>query len=96
GDEVVKDELQITKLLNGRIDMAPLSTSTTLYKASKNGYLDKITYLPKPMKSEAYYNTFVKKSDYPGLKDIIKNYDAILSRMKAEGILQKIRDKYNK
>ncbi|HOV13845.1 MAG TPA: transporter substrate-binding domain-containing protein [Spirochaetota bacterium] len=96
GDEVVKDELQLTKLLNGRIDMVPLSTSTTLYKAQKEGFRDKISYLPKPIKSEPYYNTFVRKSNYPDLLNLIKRYDEVLTQMKKDGTLKQITEKYGK
>lgn len=93
-DEVVREELQMPKLLAGRIDMVPLSTQSTLLTAKDEGYLDKITYLPKPLKSEKYYNTFVKKSNYPDLETLIKRYDQILREMKKDGTLENIRQKY--
>lgn len=96
GDEVVKEELQIDKLLNGRIDMAPMSTTSTLYSAQKEGFRDKISYLPKPIKSEPYYNTFVKKSDYPDLMKLVPKYDEILRQMKKDGTLKAIKNKYGK
>lgn len=93
-DEVVREELQMPKLLGGRIDIVPLSTQSTLLTAKEEGYLHRITYLPKPLKSEKYYNTFVKNSDYPHLDDLIKRYDQILREMKEDGTLEKIRQKY--
>ncbi|OHD40449.1 MAG: hypothetical protein A2015_13955 [Spirochaetes bacterium GWF1_31_7] len=95
-DEVVQDSLQIPKLLNYRIDAVPLSTSTTLYVAEKDGYRNKISYLPKPVKSEPYYNTFVKNSDYPDLMKIIPRYDRVLKQMKKDGTLKMIAEKYSK
>ncbi|HOV14900.1 MAG TPA: transporter substrate-binding domain-containing protein [Spirochaetota bacterium] len=96
GDEVVKEELQIVKLLNGRINMVPLSKLSALYQAKNEGYIDKISYLPKPMKSEPYYNTFVKKSDYPNLSLLVKKYDETLKEMKKSGVFDEISKKYGK
>lgn len=93
-DEVVKNELQMDKLFKKRIDAVPLNTQAALYEAKRDGYLDKITYLPKPIKDKPYYNTFVKKSDYPGMADIQKKYDETLKQMKKDGTLKAILAKY--
>jgi len=87
-------ERQIKKLLAGRFDIAPLPTYSTLYDAKNKGYADQITYLPKPLKSEPYYNTFVKKSNYPGLRELVDQYDRILKNMKDDGTLNAIITKY--
>jgi len=50
--------------------------------------------LPKPLKSKPYYNTFVEKSNYPGLRTLIGKYDTVLRNMKADGTLKKILAKY--
>ncbi|OHD26795.1 MAG: hypothetical protein A2086_00875 [Spirochaetes bacterium GWD1_27_9] len=93
-DVITKNELQMDKLLAKRIDLMPLNTQATLYEAKRGGFLDKITYLPKPIKSKPYYNTFVKKSNYPNLAEIIKKYDEILKEMKKDGTLKTILAKY--
>lgn len=93
-DTIVKNEFQMDKLLAGRIDAVPLNTKTTLYEIKKNGLSREITYLPKPLKSTQYYNTFVKKSNYPNLEEIIKKYDVILKEMKRDGTLKNILEKY--
>ena len=93
-DEVVKNDLQMDKLLKKRIDVVPLNTEAALYEAKRDGYMDKITYLPKPIKDKPYYNTFVKKSDYPGLGEIQKKYDEVLKQMKKDGTLKAILSKY--
>lgn len=93
-DEIVKNELQLDKLLKKRIDAVPLNTKTTLYEAKREGVLGEITYLPKSIKEKPYYNTFVKKSDYPRLEEIEKKYDEILKQMKKDGTLKKILLKY--
>ncbi len=89
-----QNHLQMKKLLAGRIDAVPLATSVELYQASIGGYRDKITYLPKPLKSRLYYNTFARSSTFPHLDKIIKRYDEELIKMKTDGTLQTIFLKY--
>ena len=89
-DLVTQNELQMRKLLHGRIDTVPLPAMVTLYGARQDGYAQRIAYLPKPMKSEAYYNTFVKASSYPGLPGLAQRYDEELRRMKEDGSLRAI------
>lgn len=93
-DITTKNDLNFIKLLAGRFDTFPNAKIDTLYQAKKRGYLDKITYLPKPLKRKKYYNTFVKISNYPGLDKIIKRYDRVLFKMKKSGIVKKIINKY--
>lgn len=93
-DAVVKNQLQIKKLLKNRIDLVPLNTLATLYESKLKGYRDKISYLEKPLKSKPYYNTFVKASNYPNIDKIRLEYDAILKRMKKDGTLAQILAKY--
>ena len=91
---IQKNEIQFDKLLAKRIDLVPLNTQATLYEAKKKGMLDKIAYLEKPIKSKPYYNTFVKKSNYPNLNVVIVKYDEILKEMKADGTLKKMLSNY--
>lgn len=84
------------KLLHKRIDAVPMNTVSALYEAKQEGYLDKISYLPKPLKTKDYYNVFSRNSNYPDLKHIIKRYDEIMFRLKKEGEIQKVYDRYLK
>ncbi|HOJ64851.1 MAG TPA: ABC transporter substrate-binding protein [Spirochaetota bacterium] len=93
-DIIQKNEIQLDKLLAKRIDMVPLNTQITLYELKTKGLSDKVSYLPKPIKSKPYYNTFVIKSSYPNLNEIITKYDEILVEMKKDGTLKKILAKY--
>ncbi len=93
-DLVTQNELQMRKLLHGRIDIVPLPAMVTLYSARQEGYAERITYLPRPLKSDAYYNTFVKASDYPGLPELARRYDEQLRLMKEDGSLLAIYRKY--
>lgn len=93
-DLTSKNCLQINKLLAKRFDLVPLNTINTLYEEGLNGNLDKIAYLPKPLKTKKYYNVFTKKSDFPNKLEIIKEYDKIIKDMKKNGIIQDIYNKY--
>jgi polar amino acid transport system substrate-binding protein len=93
-DRVTQNALQIQKLLHGRIDTVPLPVMVTLYEARRGGYAERIAYLPKPLKSEPYYNTFVKASNYPGLAELAERYDEELRRMKEDGRLRAIYTQY--
>lgn len=89
-DLVTQNALQMQKLLHGRIDTVPLPAMVTLYGARQDGYAQRIAYLPKPLKGDAYYNTFVKASSYPGLPALAQRYDEELRRMKEDGSLRAI------
>jgi polar amino acid transport system substrate-binding protein len=93
-DITTKNELQMKKLLARRFDLVPMNTIVALYQAKKGGYLDRIDYLQKPLKTTAYYNTFVKKSEYPGMDTLVKEYENILGRMIAKDTITAILEKY--
>lgn len=99
-------KLQILKLLNKRIDLVPLNTRSTLYDLKQANLLNKITYLPKPLKAKPYYDPIIKNSDYftplPGssktreeyIQEFLNQYDAIIKQLKEDGTIQKIYNKY--
>lgn len=88
------NELQINKLLKKRFDIVPLNTQATLYNLKNQKLSNKVSFLPKPLKEEDYYNTFIKKSEYPDLDEIVKKYDLALQSMKMDGTLKAIFKKY--
>ncbi len=93
-DIVIQNSLQLPKLSKKRFDLVPLNTIATIYQLKKDGQLSQYSYLPKPLTNRAYYNVFVKSSDYPNMPEIIKQYDYILSEMKKDGTLENIYKKY--
>lgn len=93
-DTVVKNDLNMKKLLRGRFDTYANSRIDTLYQAKKGGYFDKITYLKKPLKEKQYFNTFVRVSDYPNMESIKRLYDIELESMRRNGELDVIYAKY--
>ena len=93
-DIIVKNSLQISKLLNKRFDMVPMNTIITYYELKKSGIISKVDFLPTPLKKSSYYNVFVKKSNYPNLEELVIKYDEVLKEMKEDGTLKEILTKY--
>jgi len=95
-DIIPDNNLQIGKLLLKRIDAVPMITVQILYRSQLSGNQNKISYLPKILKDKPYYDVFPKASKHPDQEKVIKNYDKIINRMKKDGTIQKIFDKYLK
>lgn len=95
-DLASKNELQIKKLLSKRIDIVPLNTISTLYEAKRQGYIDKLTYLPKPIKSKAYYNVFSIASQHPDKQKVMAHYDRLIKELKDKKVIAAILAKYLK
>ena len=93
-DSMVKNELQLDKLLKGRIDLVPLNTSLTLYQLQKQGLQERVGFLPKPLADKPYYNVFCRGSDYPDLPTLVQRYDAVLQEMQQDGTLARIYARY--
>ncbi len=93
-DTVVKNELNLKKLVHGRFDTFANIREDTLYQAKVAGYLDEIAYLPTSLKEKKYYNTFVKVSNYPNLASVMVRYDEELLKMKQDGSIDRIYKKY--
>lgn len=93
-DIVVSNNLQMEKLLNGRIDLLPYNTFAAWYEAQQGEFTDSIYALPRPIKDRPYYNTFVRASDYPGIEELPVQYDAALRRLKEQGVVQRILRRY--
>jgi len=91
---VASNNLQIGMLLAGRVDTVPLNTISTLYEEKKAGRLDFLTFLPRPLITKPYYNTFAKASTYPDIENLAARYDAVIRDMKADGTLDAILIKY--
>jgi polar amino acid transport system substrate-binding protein len=91
---LTNNNLHLHMLYLGRIDTVPLNTASALYEIKKNGYSEKLTFLPKPFKSKPYYNAFVAASSYPNKEELRRRYDEIIYRMIHDGTVQKVFDKY--
>ncbi|WP_420411521.1 substrate-binding periplasmic protein [Roseibium sp.] len=93
-DLEAENSLQMNKLLAGRIDAVPLNTIATLYRAQIGGYRDQISFLPKPMKSKAYFNVFSKASTHPDMDRLKSNYDDIIRKLKKDGTIDEVKQRY--
>lgn len=85
---------QLQNLIKNKIDLVLLNRVVALYQAKENKSIGKISPLAKPVKSSFYYNSFVRNSEYPGIKKIKKSYDLILKKLKSEAVLKGIMEKY--
>ncbi len=88
------NKLQIDKLLNNRIDVVLLKTTRTLYQLQQRGLLNKVHVLPKPLISKRYYNAFSRASTQKDKDRVIKNIDRIIRKMKKNGTIKAIFEKY--
>ncbi len=93
-DIIPMNHLQMAKLLHKRIDVVPLALINTLYQLKKEGKLDEIYILPKPLTIRPYYNVFSKAYTHPDKQKILDNYDRIIKRMKQDGTIKKVYEKY--
>ncbi|WP_181905338.1 substrate-binding periplasmic protein [Aestuariispira insulae] len=91
---VSNNDLQIKKLMAGRIDIVALNTINTLYEAQRHGYAEEISFLPKPLKKKPYYNVFPKASVHPDREKVLAAYDRIIGEMIADGKMTAIFRRY--
>lgn len=93
-DVMVNDNLHLPKLFANRIDVALLKRLNTLYQLSLAGERDRVYVLPKPLTSAQYYNAFSRASTQPDKMLVIDRYDQTIRRMKRDGTIAKIFEKY--
>ncbi len=105
-DYTTKNELQLRKLIAKRFDLVPLNTRSTLYEAKAAGILDKISFLPKPLKDKLYFDPVCTNSEYflpekdenitkeEKIKIFIEKYDEAIKKLEKNGTINKIYQKY--
>ena len=89
-----QNSLQMQNLLKNKVDLVLLNKVTAMHHAKQNQNLNKISFLENPVKTSLYYNSFVRNSDFPGIEKIKKSYDMVLKKIKSEGAVKAILDKY--
>lgn len=92
--EITMNQLQLRKLLAGRIDTVPMPLVTAFTQIKEEGLTGKIDYLPKPLKSSPYFNTWARARADAQTPALMAAYDAELLRMKRNGSLKALYDKY--
>ncbi|MDE1461781.1 substrate-binding periplasmic protein [Spartinivicinus poritis] len=93
-DIVSNNDLHIPKLFKKRIDIVPLNTFPTLLILQEQGLMNRISFLPKPLKAKPYYNAFSRASKNPNLKKVIDNYDPIVKKLIDSGEVKKLYKKH--
>ena len=88
------NQLQLRKLIAGRIDVVPMSLVTAFAQIREEGLEGKLDYLPKPLKSSPYYHVWCKARADADTPALMAGYDAELLHMKRDGRLKALYDKY--
>lgn len=91
---VSNNELLLGMLLKKRVELIPMNKMNLRYQAQQIGRAQDLVMLPKPIKNKAYYNPFPKASSYPNRARVMRRYDEILQKLKADGQVQEIYQRY--
>ncbi|MCW0506190.1 substrate-binding periplasmic protein [Aeromonas piscicola] len=92
--EIPINQLQLRKLIAGRIDAVPMPLVTAFAQIKEEGLEGKLDYLPKPLKASPYYTVWTRARADAGTPALMAAYDAELLHMKRDGRLKAIYDKY--
>jgi len=92
--QIPMNRLQLRKLLAGRIDTVPMPLVTAFTQIKEEGLTSKVDYLPKPLKSSPYFNTWTRAKADENTPAQMAAYDAELLRMKRNGSLKALYDQY--
>lgn len=84
----------LKKLASGRIDLLPADKTVGLYSLKQLGLQDKVTFYEFSLFSKGYPMPFAKKSSYPNLEEVSKQFEMELLKLKASGEYGKIREKW--
>lgn len=82
------------KLISGEIDIYLQDKTVGLATLKDMGFSNDITYIPEVLFRKPYMMPFAKKSDYPGLRQIMDRFYDELRKMRTSGEYQEIYDKY--
>ncbi len=92
--EIPINALQLRKLIAGRIDTVPLPLVTAFAQIKQEGLEGRLDYLPKPLKTGLYYSAWTRARADADTPALMAAYDAELLRMKQDGRLKALYDKY--
>lgn len=92
--EIPLNQLQLRKLVAGRIDLVPMSLVTAFGQMREEHLEEKLDYLPQPLKSSPYYHVWCKARADGQTPALMAAYDAELLHMKQDGRLQALFAKY--
>lgn len=95
-ESISKAELNLKKLGKNRIDLTIMDKIVGTYSAKLLGLQNQITYYDHTLFSKGYPMPFVKNSSYPNLKEIAKQFEQELKKLKKTKKYQAILDKWLK
>ncbi len=97
-EEVSHKQLNIKKLAGGRIECFVSHHDTTLAAMKKMGFSGNIVPLQKPIKEskEAFLIFSKAGKNIANKEEFVKKFSSVLEKMKQDGTIQKICDKYLK
>ena len=90
-DVATNSELNVRKLIAGRVDMIPSYRNIVLSTAKTLGSLDKIKQLSPEIEAIPSYLAFTKKRDFTQL---IRDYDKAIASMKKDGSYEQLFNRY--
>lgn len=93
-EEASNIELNFRKLEGKRFDLFPIGRTSGRYELKRLQLEKTITWYDEVLFSKGYPMPFVKKSTYPNLPNIAKQFERELVALKKNGKYQKIVDKW--
>ena len=81
-------------LAKGVVDAVPFDRTIGLWLLKENNFENQLTFLSKPLFRKPYNLVFSKKSDFPNLKNIMREFNKELEKMHISGEIASINKKY--
>jgi len=91
---ITTEEPHLPMLLAGRIDVVPMVDLKARYLAKQAGVTERIALLPKALRTADYFHVWSRASTYPDRDRLLRDFDQALQRMKADGRLKAIIERY--
>ncbi|UBO74203.1 MULTISPECIES: substrate-binding periplasmic protein [Aeromonas] len=92
--EIPLNQLQLRKLVAGRIDLVPMSLVSAFGQIREEHLEESVDYLPQPLNASPYYHVWCKARADDQTQALMAAYDAQLLQMKQDGRLQALFAKY--
>ena len=95
-DEAQNAELNLSKLLSGRMDCYVSNYHIALYNIRKLGYQGQIVPLSEPLapKKGTFMAISKKSKNIPNKEEFMKKFSATLREIHSDGTLERITNKY--
>ena len=87
-------ESGLDALVAEKIDLYPMDKTVGLATLKNMGLLESVTFLPRPLFSKPHLAPFVRRSDYPGIEDVMERFHTELRRLREANDIDIIRQKH--